>query len=42
MPLILKAARFGEIDTITDLIKGKGMDPCLTNNVSYKSLHIPV
>ena len=34
MPLILKAAYFGEIDTITDLIKGKGMDPRLTNSVS--------
>ena len=34
MPLILKAAHFGEIDTITDLIKGKGMDPRLANDVS--------
>ena len=34
MPLILKAAYLGEIDTITDLIKGKDMDPCLTNNAS--------
>lgn len=35
MPLILKAAHFGEIDTITDLIKGKNMSPCSTNSVSY-------
>jgi ankyrin repeat protein len=40
MPLILKAAYFGEIDTITDLIKGKGMDPRLTNSEGTQAIHI--
>ena len=42
MPLILKAAYLGELDTITDLIQGKGLDPCLTNSVSHLSSKVSV
>ena len=31
--LILRAVRYGELDTLTDLIEEKHVDPCMTNNV---------
>ena len=34
VPLIHKAATFGEVDTIVDLIEEKNVDPCVTNNVN--------
>ena len=38
-PLILTAARFGELDTLTDLINEKGTDPCLTDDVSQLNVN---
>jgi len=32
--LIHRAATYGELDTLTDLIEEKGTDPCLIDHVS--------
>lgn len=32
-PLIHKACLYGEMDTMSDLIEVKGVDPCLVNQV---------
>ena len=32
--LIHRAALYGELDTLKDLIEEKRVDPCMTNNVS--------
>ena len=35
--LIHRAAMYGELDTLKDVIEEKHVDPCITNNVSINT-----
>ena len=39
-PLIHRAIIYGELDTFTDLIEEKGIDPCLSDHVSISTVSV--